>query len=247
MSIIDKARADSRIAILLKTVQQQVKLKFEKSTSSDWLCSIEGDRAVIEYAGCRHPSAALAQELLQLELQLAGYRRLRLGISSAIEIDAMPNFINVLDHELQRHKIYDRFLALGFTSDQFYRDADKDTFPYLNQVLLTEPASIVNVIPPFLMLLAPGGVLSLDAYQDVYDRFLRIKNGLYSKQLLTIEQLLTDWGKADTLDQTMTVRKIMLTIEPKGNFSWFGFKDETGFPDEGFFVDEAFSVRVVPN
>jgi hypothetical protein len=63
----------------------------------------------------------------------------------------------------------------------------------------------------------------------------------------SIEQLLTDWGKAETQDQTVTVRNILLTIEPKGNFSWFGFKDETGFPDEGFFVDEAFSVRVVPS
>lgn len=247
MSVIDKARADRRITALLQDVQQRIKLRFEKSSNSDWLSNIESDHAVIEYAGCRHPSAALAQELLQLDLQLSGYRRIRLGISSAIEIDAMPNFINVLDHELQRHKIYDRFLALGFTPDQFYRDADKDTFPYLNQVLLTEPESIVSVIPPFLMLLAPGGVLSLDAYQDLYDRFLRIRNGLYAKQLLTIEQLLIDWSKAATLDQTLTVRKIMLTIEPKGNFSWFGFRDETGFPDEGFFVDEAFSVRVVPS
>ena len=247
MSVIDKARSDSRLAPLLKLVQQKLKLKFEKSNSSDWLSSIEEDRAVIEYAGCKHPSAMLAQELLLLQVQVAGYRRIRLGISSAIDIEAMPNFINVLDHELQRHKIYETFIALGFSADQFYRDADKDIFPYLNQVLQTEPESIVNILPPFLMLLAPGGTLSLDTYQDFYDRFLRIKNGAYTKQLLTIEQLLANWGTIDTLDQTETVRKIMLTIEPKGNFSWFGFKDESGFPDNGFFVDEAFSVRVVPS
>ncbi|WP_293779582.1 hypothetical protein [uncultured Oxalicibacterium sp.] len=247
MSVIDKARSDSRLASLLQSVQQKTKLKFEKSKSSDWLSSVEDERAVIEYAGCRHPSAALAQELLHVDLQLAGYRRIRLGISSVFDQEAMPTFINVLDHELQRHKIYQRFLALGFTPEQFYRDADKDTFPYLNQVLMTEPDTIARIIPPFLMLLAPGGTLSLEAYQDLYDRFLRINNGQYAKQLLVIEQLMQNWAATPTLDQTHTVRKIMLTIEPKGNFSWFGFKDETGFPDNGFFIDEAFSVRVVPN
>src|SRR5690606_11655341 len=181
-----------------------------------------------------------------LDLQLSGYRRIRLGISSVFDQDAMPGFISVLDHELQRHKIYERFLALGFTPDQFYRDTDKDTFPYLNQVLATEPDTLARIIPPFLMLLAPGGTLSLETFQDLYDRFLRI-NKTWVKQLLTLEQLLKDWAVADTLDQTRTVRQLMLTIEPKGNFSWFGFKDETGFPDNGFFVDEAFSVRVVPS
>ncbi|GGC09227.1 hypothetical protein GCM10007205_17960 [Oxalicibacterium flavum] len=246
MSVIDKARSDPRIVPLLKSVQQKVKLRFEKSAGSEWLSSIEGERAVIEYAGCRHPSAALAQELLLLDLQLSGYRRIRLGISSVFDQDAMPGFISVLDHELQRHKIHERFLALGFTPDQFYRDTDKDAFPYLNQVLQTEPDSLARIVPPFLMLLAPGGMLTLEEFQNLYDRFLRI-NKAWVKQLLTIEQLLKDWAKADTLDQTETVRQLMLSIDPKRNFSWFGFKDESGFPDNGFFVSEAFSVRVVPS
>jgi hypothetical protein len=247
MSIIDKARADRRIAALLQRVQQRVKLKFEKSSGTDWLSSVEGDRAVIEYAGCAHPSAALAQELLQIDMQLSGYRPIRLGISSVFEIDAMPNFINVLEHELQRHKYYRAFLALGFQTEQFYREADKITSPYLTRVLATPPEKLSDVIPSFLMLIAPGGTMTLDTYQGLYDRFLALNNRTYTKQLLTIEQLFQDWGASDSLDQTLTVKKIMLTIEPKGNFSWFGFKDETGFPDDGFFVDEVFSVRVVPS
>ncbi|HEY6772864.1 MAG TPA: hypothetical protein VI140_02720 [Oxalicibacterium sp.] len=62
---------------------------------------------------------------------------------------------------------------------------------------------------------------------------------------MTIEQLLKNWKQSESLDQTLTVRKILLTIELKANFSWFGFKDETGFPDDGFYINEAFSVRVV--
>jgi len=246
MSVIDKARADRRIAALLQDVQQRVKLRFEKSADNLWLSSLEGERAVIEYAGCRHPSAALAQELLTLDLRLAGFRPIRLGISSVFDQDAMPAFITVLNHELQRHRIYGRFLALGFTPEQFQHDGDHGAFPYLNRVLATEPDGVARIVPPFLMLLSPGGALSLDAFQDLYDRFLRIDN-TWTKQLLTIEQLLKDWASADTPNQTTTVRKIMLTIEPKGNFSWFGFGDETGFPDDGFYVDEAFSVRVLPN
>jgi hypothetical protein len=246
MSVIDKARADRRIAGLLRDVQQRARLRFEKSDSSEWLSSVDEDRAVIEYAGCRHPSAALAQELLTIDMRLRGYRPTRLGISSLFDQDAMPTFINVLNHELQRHRIYERFLALGFTPEQFQRDSDKDTFPYLQQVLMTAPDNIARVVPPFLMLLSPGGTLSLDAFQDLYDRFLRI-NTAWTRQLLTIEQLLKDWAGAETLDQTLTVRKLMLTLQPKENFSWFGFKDESGFPDKGFFIAEAFSVRVIPD
>lgn len=246
MSVIDKARADRRIAGLLQDVQRRVRLKFEKSGNGEWLSSVENERAVIEYAGCRHPSAALAQELLTIDMRLAGFRPIRLGISSLFDQDAMPTFINVLNHEVQRHKIYERFLALGFAPEQFQRDSDKDAFPYLQQVLMTTPDSIARVVPPFLMLLSPGGTLSLDAFQDLYDRFLRI-NAAWTKQLLTIEQLLKDWAAAPTLDQTITVRKIMLTLQPKENFSWFGFKDESGFPDNGFFIAEAFSVRVIPD
>jgi hypothetical protein len=246
MSVIDKARADRRIAALLQDVQQRARLKFEKSNNGEWLSSVEDDRAVIEYAGCRHPSAALAQELLAIDIRLSGYRPIRLGISSLFDQDAMPTFINVLNHELQRHKTYERFLALGFTPEQFQHDSEQDTYPYLQQVLMTEPDSIARIIPPFLMLLSPGGTLSLDAFQDLYERFLRI-NTAWTKQLLTIEQLLKDWANADTLDQTVTVRKIMLTLQPQENFGWFGFKDESGFPDNGFFVAEAFSVRVIPD
>ncbi|MDO9419612.1 MAG: hypothetical protein Q7T66_03005 [Herminiimonas sp.] len=227
-------------------VQQQLKIKFKKSDESAWHTTINGDTAVIAYTACRHPSAALARELLQLNLQLSGYRRVKLGISSVIENDVMPNFISVLDNELVRQKLIPQFLELGFESEQFYCDSEKNTRAYLNHVLTGPPEKFADVVPLFVMLLSVSDALAVDAYHEVYDKFLLLNKGTYAKQLLTIEQLVNDWGKTKSLDQTDTVKKILLTIEPTANFSWFGFTDESGFPDQGFFVDEVFSVRLLP-
>ncbi|MFC7299393.1 hypothetical protein [Herminiimonas aquatilis] len=246
MSIIDKARSDRRIAALSTRVQQQLKIKFKKSDERGWHSTVNGDAAVIEYTACRHPSAALARELLQLEMQLSGYRRIKLGISSVIENDVMPNFISVLDTELQRQKLIPKFIELGFQQEQFYRDFDKNTHAYLNHVLTGPPEKFADVVPLFVMLMSVADALAVDAYQEIYEKFLLLNKGTYAKQLLTIEQLLNDWGKTTSMDQTDTVKKIMLMIEPKANFSWFGFTDESGFPDQGFFVDEVFSVRLLP-
>lgn len=246
MSIIDKARSDRRIAALSARVQQQLKIKFKKSDESAWHTTVNGEMAIIEYTACRHPSAALARELLQLNLQLSGYRRIKLGISSVIENEVMPNFIGVLDNELVRQKLTPQFLELGFQSEQFYRDSEKNTHAYLNHVLTVPPEKFADVVPLFVMLLSVSDALAVDAYHEVYDKFLLLNKGTYAKQLLTIEQLVNDWGKTKSLDQTDTVKKILLTIEPTANFSWFGFTDECGFPDQGFFVDEVFSVRLLP-
>lgn len=246
MSIIDKARSDRRIAALSARVQQQLKIKFKKGNDGGWLSTADGNTVVIEYTTCRHPSAALARELLQLELQLSGYRRIKLGISSVIENDVMPNFISVLDTELLRQKLLTKFTELGFQQEQFYRDFDKNTHAYLNHVLTGPPEKFADVVPLFVMLMSVADALAVDEYQEIYEKFLLLNNGTYAKQLLTIEQLLNDWGKSTSLDQTETIKKIMLTIEPTANFSWFGFTDESGFPDQGFFVDEVFSVRLLP-
>lgn len=246
MSIIDKARSDRRIAALSTRVQEQLKIKFKKSSEGGWHSTLNEDAAIIEYVTCLHPSAALARELLQLDIQLSGYRRIKLGISSVIENDVMPNFISVLDAELLRQKLFPQFLALGFQGEQFYRDSDKNTHAYLNHVMTGPPEKFADVVPLFVMLMSVGEALPVDKYQALYDKFLLLNQGTYAKQLLTIEQLLNDWGKTKSLDQTDTVKKIMLTIEPKANFSWFGFTDETGFPNQGFFVDEVFSVRLLP-
>jgi hypothetical protein len=183
---------------------------------------------------------------LRLDIQLAGYRRIRLGISSVIDNELMPDFISALDGELQHQKVYAKFIEMGFQPDQFYRESDEEIYLYLKQFLSAPPEKLSSIVPYFLTCIAPGGAMSLEKHQELYDQFLRLNNGLYIKQLLTIEQLIKDWGNAETFDQTVTVRKIMLTIEPAANFSWFGFKDETGFPDNGFFVDEVFSVRLLP-
>lgn len=246
MSIIDKARSDRRIAALSARVQQQLKIKFKKGNDGGWLSTLDGNAVVIEYTTCRHPSAAFARELLQLEAQLSGYRRIKLGISSVIENDVMPNFISVLDTELLRQKLIPKFTELGFQQEQFYRDFDKNTHAYLNHVLTGPPEIFSDVVPLFIMLMSVTDALAVDAYQEIYEKFLLLNKGTYAKQLLTIEQLLNDWGQSTSLDQTETVKKIMLTIEPLANFSWFGFTDESGFPDQGFFVDEVFSVRLLP-
>lgn len=120
-------------------------------------------------------------------MQLSGYRRIKLGISTVIENDVMPNFISVLDTELLRQKMTPQFLDLGFEREQFYRDSEKNTHVYLNHVLNGPPEKFADVVPLFVMLLGLGDALPVDAYQEIYEKFLLLNKGAYAKQLLTIE------------------------------------------------------------
>jgi hypothetical protein len=124
MSSIDKARGDPRIQTTLDDIKAKVKLKFQKSSIDEWSSNLEEGRATIGYNSCRHPSAALAHELLHIDTQLRGYRRMRIALSSIDHTHSFKRLMDCLDNELQHHTFCPKFLKMGFAPGQFYCDSE---------------------------------------------------------------------------------------------------------------------------
>lgn len=243
MSVIKKVRSDKRLEGILREVSAKVRLKFQTSKSGEWSANLKDGKATIGYSRCRSPSAALAHELLHIDTQLRGYRRMRIGFSSIDQTGSFKRLMDCLDNELQHHKFYLKFLSMGFGPDQFYCDSDRDAEKYLNQAAQQGYQKLVDLIPDFLTVIAPGGSLSHNSQQRLRETFLAVENGKCSQQLRAIEDLFSEWAVSGAYDASETVKKIMLIIQPTSNYTWIGFDFNDRPPGSGFFVDAQFSVQ----
>jgi hypothetical protein len=240
MSVIDKARGDKRVQDILCEVSSRVKLRYQKSKSEEWSSNLENGKAIIGYNRCQSPSAALAHELLHIDAQLRGYRRMRICFSSIDQTGSFKNLMNCLDNVLQHRKFYPKFLSMGFRPDQFYCDSDQNIEGYLTQAAQRSYQKLIDLMPDFLAVIAPGGSLSENSQQRLRGMLLAVENGKFSQQLQGIEDLFREWAACDTYDAVETVKKIMLTIQPTDNFTWIGFDANDRRPASGFFVDAEF-------
>lgn len=241
MSVIDKARNDQRVTILINGLSQQVKIKYKKSKIDSWGSSMENGVATISYCGCRHPSASLAHELLHIDTQLKGYRRIRIGISSVYQtMSSFGNLLTCLDNELPHHKFYSQFLSLGFKPDQFYMDSDIETEKYLRRELSKQYSMLTELIPNYFTVIAPGGSIEESVKKELKNDFLNINEGIYKKQLLKIERLVKSWAASKSYDNIQLMKEIMLTIQKENNLTWFGFNSSDQPPNQGIFVDKEF-------
>lgn len=241
MNVIDKARNDQRVTILINGLSQQLKIKYKKSKIDSWGSSMENGVATISYCGCRHPSASLAHELLHIDTQLKGYKRIRIGISSVYQtMSSFRNLLTCLDNELQHHKFYSQFLSLGFKPDQFYMDSDIETEKYLRRELSKQYSMLTELIPNYFTVIAPGGSIEESVKEELKNDFLNINEGIYKKQLLKIERLVKSWAASKSYDNIQLMKEIMLTIQKENNLTWFGFNSSDQPPNQGIFVDKEF-------
>ena len=204
---------------------------------------MDGSIAHIGYSGCKHPSASLAHELLHLDTQLRGYQRIKIFISSIGQTNSFKILMDALDNELQHHKFYNRFISLGFQPDQFYQDSDSDTESHLKEILSSTFDNVIQVIPHYLSVIAPGGSFPQHIKDELKASFLAINGGQFSTQLLKIEEIIYAWESSNIFDATETIREIMLTIQPVNNLTWIGHDSSDRPPEKGFFVGDAFHVQ----
>src|SRR5580658_2545515 len=85
MNVINRATTDKRVQPLLSAVRSKVEIVFHRSVPHEpWGSKLEGGKAHILFTDCKYPSAALAHELLHVETQLLGYKKMRV-ISSSMD------------------------------------------------------------------------------------------------------------------------------------------------------------------
>lgn len=244
MNSIDKARTDPRLQSLLKNLATQVKIKYVRSEDDGWASNLEGTVATIWWCGCKHPSASLAHELLHIQLQLNGYRRIRVSVSNIASPETSKRLMDCIDNEIQHHKIYPVFISMGFTPEQFYRDSDAEVEQFLRQAVGSGFTSVADASIVFFSLIAPGGRLTDAAKEDIRNQLNAMDGGKYESTLDGILRAISDWTQSQSSDAREYIKQVLLAIHPIKNLTWYGFASSARPPDgDGVFVDLEFSLR----
>jgi hypothetical protein len=245
MSKIPKiVQNDPRVIRLLNEIKQKIEIRFQKSKTESWGVDIQNGIAYIEYCSCNNIVAAFAHELLHIDTQLKGFKRIRIGISLFDQTPLFSRFMTCLDNELQHHKFYSKFILLGFDQKSFYADSDIQIESYLRSVLQNDIKKIIEILPEYFTLIAQGGSLHEEVKSELLNKFYSLNSGVFKCQLEQIKKICDNWRASTTFDNTSVLREIMLTLQPTPNLTWFGFNLNDQSPNQGFFVDKIFEVEI---
>ena len=245
--ILDKANADPRISDLLANIQAQIPIDYEWSDVALWGAHIQNGRAIITVTRTGHPSAALAHELLHIDLQLKGYRRPRGFLSDIVDLPTFQLLMTCLDNELQHQRMFAPFSAMNFRSKQFYADSDVNTERFIWSELAKAQGRIERAIH-FFTLIAPGGAISEGGRNQLRQKFRTVDDGVHESTWVVIEAIVARWKNDPSFDVTSYLKEILQTLAPttitKPHRSWFTFQPATekglAFPDPGEFVEGRF-------
>jgi len=237
------ARKNPRVNALYERIKNEgLTIRPKQVRGDSWGTEIVAGVAHLQYCGCTYPSAALAHELLHLDTQLKGYKRIRIGFSEFDTTPTFRTFMEALDNELQHHKFFAEFLDMGFTPSQFYCDSDREMEGHLRRVARRNDVRLNELLPDFFSLIAPGGSMSESTKQELLKAFYNVNGGRHACALLEIKRIIEAWGQNGSYDSVPVITEIMLTLKPRPNKTWFGFEKSQRPPNQGFFVDERFTV-----
>ncbi len=235
MSKLEWAQADARLIPLLTQVKAQCKVHFKRAEGDMWGSSLEDGIARIYHTDTDHPAASLAHELLHIIVQLKGIRQLRVGFWTLDQTERLNRFMKAVNNELQHHKMFSHFTAAGFAPNEFYHDGDSNIESYLGETVSRGFGSLIQLVPDFLTLLAPGGAISQQAQNELLNAFLAVNGGGFCSQLIAIRNIVRAWASTSSFDNVQVVKEICLQMQ-NPCVAWFGFEKSARPPNTGFFV-----------
>jgi hypothetical protein len=234
------AKTDTRVQSLLKQVSRFYKIKYQEVEGPVWFSKINGADVIIGYATANHPAGCLGHELLHLILQKDGFRQIRRGISATIP-DAM-RLIDVLNNELQHHKMFPLFVEAKFPGDHFYNDSDTHIHQHIQDDIGKLGANPVDVAVLTLTIMAPGGILTAADQARYLDELSKIHSGHFRSCVSEVAAAVKTWQNNSSLDSENTIRAIFRAVKNPSR-SWFAYSPVATPPREGFFTDEKFVVE----
>lgn len=242
MDLQKTAKKNSKLYALYKEIDAWKRIVVQKSEKDDssWGSFIDdSDNAVVVYAKTKNKQSALAHELLHFSIQKSGYKRMRVS-ATTLDKTSMSRLVSCLDNELQHHRMFAQFCDLGYPRKNFYNDEDSQTTEYLEGVLKDNKNSLLELIPDYMTLIAPGGSLTKNEKKTFLSKFRSLTSDPESFD--AIDAAIDKWVTMDSLNQESIVASIISTI-PGDHSTWIGFDDGSGFPDSGFFVGKELTME----
>ncbi len=240
---------DSRNKSLYDRVRKYYKVNLKRSSDDSWGSNIEIDALIIWHSPTEYPVSAFTHELLHSDTQLNGYKRIRAGVSLNPETHiVLPRICSCLDNELQHHKMFDRFIGLGFPSEEFYNDQDSKVIPYLESILKSTGKSIISLSVDYLTLISPGGIIPTDKYEELKESFLNYANGKYHDKFKVIDTIITNWKSDSNYDAEKYIIQFFKNVD--AGQTWITYSNDLdkglsseNFPSTGFYTDNSFTIE----
>lgn len=242
MDYVAEALKSSAADALYKSLSVRGTITFDHNDAgTEWSSATINGATTIIAAPTNHPAAALYHELLHAKLKLDGYRQYLTIVSMSAKRRLLQHVCEPLDNELQHHRMIGEFLAAGFPADQFYNDEDVTAIKESRRALqgLKRDALPEEFLLPFLTVLAPGGVGSVEDRQRLKNLFRANSPQLVWQALSSIEECFAAWSNMATLDAGETIVQILRELGY--DQTWIGVSQD--FPDAGKFVVKPFTIE----
>jgi hypothetical protein len=238
---------DDRNRELYNNVREHYKINLKKSDDHMWGSHIKNNVVIISHSKTNYPISAFTHELLHPDTQLKGYNRVYTGVS--LNKDTQPHInrlCNCLDNELQHHKMFEKFVKMGFPPEEFYNDSDNEGIPYLEKIVNSTGETLISLSVDYLSLIAPGGTIPENKLKELRQKFHGYDDGKYIEKFKVIDKIISDWKMDDSYDAEKYIIQFFQNLEA-GN-TWVTYDTIQGisadnFPSTGFFTNDSFSIE----
>ena len=241
-TLIDRFCSEPARKRLYDEVGRSTPITFKPSQDEHWGSVTQGDKTTIFFSPSTHPEAALAHELLHAKLKISGYKQYCTAVALTPKRHLLPTVLGILDNELQHHKFFRDFAALGFPANEMYADSDKDWALHLKQDIEgLSPEKVLELFfNSYVTLIAPGG-FGTDEERKKLERMMQERSAPgYWKRLRAIKAAITEFRDSSSLDAAPTVARILREL---GNHepAWISF--DQNFPSSGLFIGKSFTTE----
>lgn len=227
---------------LFERVNAKYPVLLVKTKDNTWASHIENGNTIITFCDTQYPECCFVHELLHIDTQIKGYKRLRVGISAFDQTAFFGTLISALDNELQHHKMFPEFEIMRYQKENFYIDSDTNTENYLRRYVTKKAIEFRPTFLRYLTLIAPGGSMSDITKSELKEKFKSLNNNSYRAYFDHIDQQFEEWAKTPSYNAEPFLIEMFITIS-NGEFTWFGYGNSEEFPNNGFFVDKEFDIR----
>lgn len=242
-----KKLIDGRNQALYNKVRASYKVNLKKSDDKCWGSYLSTGTVIISHYKTNYPISSFTHELLHIDTQLDGFKRIAAGVSLDKETHNNLNRIcSCLDNEFQHHKMFDKFTGLGFASNEFYNDLDDQTSTYLKKVLGSPNQPLIYLCVDYMTLIAPGGKMSDIELAELKQAFADYDGGKYRTNFEEIDNIISDWKEDTKYDAEPYIVRFFKSINAGQTwitYDLFESISSENFPSSGFFTDGSFSLK----
>jgi hypothetical protein len=244
MNLQDAALKVPAVKALYDEISAITAITFTESYDGvGWTSMTQSGQTHIGISHTNTPASALAHELLHAKLKLAGYRQISLFVSKPEHRLTLKSHLEILDNELQHHKMFDQYVALGLPGKNFYHDNDTNTFKKIRRVLgrssRADPFDLF--LPLFLSVIGPGGAGTDTERQQLRRYFETRCSSSVWNNLIRVEAAIAEWRTSSDLDPSETIKRILSSSDLVDR-AWIG-TNRSEFPTSGLFVGMPFSAE----